>query len=322
MEEQKTLIDRIVLGGAFATMADGSRNRFAKLLVLDYLASSMHLRPTPRALEADSQEIVKVEDYVESLAQGEKVLQTLQGLAEAIDFVIASLCNPMDGSEESKNLKFPNEPMFVLQQLCHQRRNDAMRFIERLNRMFEGHSKIVNIQESIGVKRLSILATIFLPLSLSTSILSMSTRFKDLHLQLYDFVGVFVILGSLAIVILFLVRVVLKIKSIGLYGEWLSPKGLWAVGGSHGTEKQLARLLSILIPIWYFLVWVVLLVSFVVGMIKDVVTGLKILGFGFVGLLGYFIISVGVFCAYVISYPMRGENSSGTVASYGVGWVS
>ncbi|KAK2063272.1 hypothetical protein LY76DRAFT_601903 [Colletotrichum caudatum] len=56
-----------------------------------------------------------------------------------------------------------------------------------------------NVNQSQNVKVLTLLATVFLPLSLSAGILSMNTRFKDLGDLMYDFIGVVVLLGALAL---------------------------------------------------------------------------------------------------------------------------
>ncbi|KAG9253085.1 uncharacterized protein F5Z01DRAFT_174142 [Emericellopsis atlantica] len=53
-------------------------------------------------------------------------------------------------------------------------------------------------RQSDNVRQLTILATIFLPLSLSAGILSMQARFKDLGPLLFDFFAVFSILAVLA----------------------------------------------------------------------------------------------------------------------------
>ena len=58
------------------------------------------------------------------------------------------------------------------------------------------------LHESRRVQLLSLLAIIFLPLSLASSILSMQTRFVDLHYLLYDFFGVIFLLGTLTFILL------------------------------------------------------------------------------------------------------------------------
>ena len=57
-----------------------------------------------------------------------------------------------------------------------------------------------NMQESMRVWVPSALASIFPPLSAATGLLSMQTRFIDMHISLYDFCGVFVSIGTVLIV--------------------------------------------------------------------------------------------------------------------------
>ncbi|OQV00480.1 hypothetical protein CLAIMM_05968 [Cladophialophora immunda] len=309
-----TYFDRIAPENRFIAMANGSRDRLTKLLVLDFLSSSVYLSPATQlelwrnpgsffdlptwehsAVIAGVSSITAntVEVYIDSLALREVVLQELQELAEAIDFVVESLrkySNPKEKAfatqqRDSSSSNAVDERMFILQQMCYQRRKNVERSIEQLNRTFEAKSKALNIQESASVRRLTILATIFLPLSLSTSILSMQSRFKELHLKLYDLVGVFVIIGTVAVIILLLVRAITDIASSAIFRDLSNPNRIWA---RH--EKSIWGLLSVLGRIWFASTWAVLMVSFLFGMLKDVMLGVKILGFGFVGLLGYAIL--------------------------------
>ena len=115
-----------------------------------------------------------------------------------------------------------------------------------------------NIQESTSLWLLSLLAAIFLPLSLASSILSMQTRLVDLHYLLYDFFGVIVLFGSGALVIILIMKRIAK-----------------ANGSAHGVLK-----IKGFNKIAVVLAWATVLASFLVGMIVNVDLGLKILGIG------------------------------------------
>lgn len=73
--------------------------------------------------------------------------------------------------------------------------------LQRYENAWAAYREMLNVRESPGVIRLTVLATIFLLLSLSASILAMNIRFRDLYLLLFDIVGVFLILGSLALIV-------------------------------------------------------------------------------------------------------------------------
>lgn len=83
---------------------------------------------------------------------------------------------------------------------------------QRYESSWTAYRDTLNVRESQGVRRLTLLATIFLPLSLASSILAMSTRFRDLHLLLFDFVAVFTVLSSVALLIYSTIAV----------GNWIS----------------------------------------------------------------------------------------------------
>ncbi|KAK6345701.1 hypothetical protein TWF718_007610 [Orbilia javanica] len=60
---------------------------------------------------------------------------------------------------------------------------------------YQSRSGARQYQESLHIRKLAILATIFLPLSLATGLLSMQTRVSELGNLLYDYVGVVVTLA-------------------------------------------------------------------------------------------------------------------------------
>lgn len=322
-------------------MAKGCRERFTKLLVLDFLASSLYLSTTldvHQWLEMDpnvshlgysvnlwperdiiwgQSDVSKFveEGYYDYLSLCARVLQELQNLADAIDFVVKSLSADVMSDEQSDTTQRgngtggdgPRQQLFVLQQMCHQHRNNAARSIERLNLLVEGRNKTLNIHESKSVKRLTVLATIFLPLSLSTSILSMEFRFKDLQLRLYDFLGVFTIIGTAALLLLLLVRAMPSIeKSFPFRGISVSLRELLHLKYAFSYPTHVVYLsfmrpmmpLAVLFLLWFVLAWVLLLVSFIFGMVEDVMLGLKILGFGFAGLTGYALVGFGFWAVF------------------------
>lgn len=286
-------------------MADGNRTRFVKLIVLEFFFSSIYLSPRaylevwstdrsfwPQAsiiLGSQETEELTAEEYIGTLGCCEDALTELQHLSEAVNFVIDMLLREAPAMEmvhvDRSNSKDTFQTIdnhvewIILQRLCHQRCRNVERYIERLNRRFEGQNKYLNIRESKSVKTLTVLATIFLPLSLSTSILSMQTRFVDLNLLLYDFLGVFVIIGSLAVIMLLILKLVFRVRtqSTFLSMRLALPR----------SRKDQGRTCFGVLSTYYAMIWAIVIVSFVVGMTLDVIKGLKILGYGFAGMLGF-----------------------------------
>ena len=205
-------------------------------------------------------------------------------LSEAIDFVVGVLLKDCERTGDAAARSIDWERVSTLQKLCDQRLNSTRRSIDRLNRSFDAQDKVHNIQESTSVKRLTILATIFLPLSLSTSILSMQSRFVDLKLKLYDFI---VIVGTVAVLILLIVSAIPSIRS-SRFARIFSPFRMWTTMSDSEPSLVSSRSprLQTLVFWWYFTnIWSIVLVSFIVGMVRDVILGLKILGYGFAGQL-------------------------------------
>lgn len=162
---------------------------------------------------------------------------------------------------------------------------DFTRIIGALSTTLEKHLRLFELSramhEAQSVRLLSILASLFLPLSLATGLLSMQTRFSDLHYLLYDFFGVLVLLGTIVVAILAVLR---------LHAGWkvLSAR-LDRSAAFKWRVRPKARVLLLLLLL---LGWALLLSSFLVGMIKDVGLGLKILGYGAVAAGGSVLIVV------------------------------
>lgn len=123
-----------------------------------------------------------------------------------------------------------------------------------------------NVHESGNLWVLTVLASLFLPLSLACGILSMQTRLKDLHLLLYDFCGVVVLVVTLAALLILLVKL-----SMGISGWLKRASSTWFVGVKN---------LKILFAVLLFQFWGLVIASFAFGMTRDARTGGIILGVG------------------------------------------
>lgn len=145
-----------------------------------------------------------------------------------------------------------------------------------------------NIQESRDSRLLNLLACIFLPASLATSLLSMSTRFVDLGPLLYDFCGVIVLFASFLTLMFLLLRVY----------QWIIKKIVARVDDNRqkmlSRPERYIRLLRFLLLLLLVIVWPVVLSSFVVGMVVDVSLGSRILGYGALAAVGVTLILAGV----------------------------
>ncbi|KAL1871657.1 hypothetical protein Daus18300_004657 [Diaporthe australafricana] len=155
--------------------------------------------------------------------------------------------------------------------------SDLRRRSREMPNLLAHHLKFLEIQrgmqESNVLWMLSVLASIFLPLSLASGILSMQTRLKDLHDLLYDFCGVVILL--LTLVVLFL----LLAKASKMASAWNAKR-------KSGVGKGGAQFIITLVIVS---VWSVILASFIVGMVKDIRVGGPVLGYGFAAIVGLFV---------------------------------
>ncbi|KAH8717047.1 hypothetical protein GQ44DRAFT_624219 [Phaeosphaeriaceae sp. PMI808] len=196
----------------------------------------------------------------------EEVSERVSNLAGAIDALVESLkLQPMNTDETRQFQSLAVD----LQSTC----TDLKRIMATLSATLENHLRLFElsrgIQDAQKVRLLSILASIFLPLSLATGLLSMQTRFANLHYLIYDFFGVLVLLGSIVIVILIMLKtylwwkeLLLQLRRNSLFRKHIIPKSYIAF------------------VCFFLLMWALFLSSFLVGMIRDVDLGLKILSYG------------------------------------------
>jgi hypothetical protein len=231
----------------------------------------------------------EAEYYQKTLMKSERLLEDTTDLADVVKIIAADL------ELDSNSLDFEDRPIFQIKQRISEARlkraqqiKFAARILERDEKQFAWSQSVRSFHESEGVKRLTVLAAIFLPLSLTCSILSMQTRFADLHYLLYDFLGVFIILVSMSIVAYLLIRTMVKWSATWSLGSAIM---MVEIGFSKKDSEGIG-LVYVLKHSLYIAVWTVVLVSFIVGMVVDVQIGGKVLGYGLGGILGCILLSI------------------------------
>jgi hypothetical protein len=168
---------------------------------------------------------------------------------------------------------------------------DIMKTASRFSSRLDLHLKFLevsrNVHESLRVWILSVLASIFLPLSVATGILSMQSRFIKLDLLLYDFCGIVVLLGTILFMVFRLVQ------------RYIVLKEMWEMWRPKSIFTRLAKsFVGYSAPASVSYIWGLLLASFLVGMIKDSGLGGRILGFGLGALAGISVLAAAAFyCA-------------------------
>lgn len=161
---------------------------------------------------------------------------------------------------------------------------DLTKSSTRLSTRIDSHLRqfelLRSFNESLSVWLLGLLASIFLPLSLASSLLSMQSRLAELHFILYDFCGVIVLLGTIVLFIVILIRVytrlnerLVKLNRNTAFRKWIYP-----------FVRISAWTLS-------FITWGLLVSSFLVGMIEGVGLGLLILGYGAAVIAGFLVLA-------------------------------
>lgn len=129
-----------------------------------------------------------------------------------------------------------------------------------------------NMKQAKNVEDLTILATVSLPLSVATGVLSMQSEFKGLGSLLYDLLGVIVLLVTFAAL------------CVLMLSDWIEQPVTRLVQALPGLRHLRPYLLA---PFVY--IWILILVSFLVGMLKNLTLGGLILGYGLTAAIGVYL---------------------------------
>lgn len=172
---------------------------------------------------------------------------------------------------------------------------------DTMDRQFQNRAWRLQEQQQQSVAQLALLAAVFLPISLAASLLSMSTRAADLGPLWYDYFGTSAVLVSIVLV----VHMAIGMR-LGFRRRWQAWWRWAALSASRGQARignfnfdvegpRHERFLGTLFPtatglvlrrtMWWVLfrpvhlaLFMAVPVSFIVGMFRDLDTGLWILG--------------------------------------------
>ena len=121
------------------------------------------------------------------------IVDTAEDLVAAAEFAVSSITkqNGFTTPESARStLPMAIHNLFEdLEGASIQLKKSASRHSAYGDRIREIYLSSLNINGNQSITRLTVVAALFLPLSLGAGILSMQTRFVDLHYLLYDFFG-------------------------------------------------------------------------------------------------------------------------------------
>ena len=230
----------------------------------------------------------KSREAFKEIGDAEGILRSVNNLVDSIRYVMAALKSSNATGVQQSGSKDREERMQELEALCEERRENAKRALEALGRQLDYLSKRHAIREAKAIKILTILASLYLPLSLSASLLGMQSPFKQIaHSKtasdpdlvgtnlLFDFFGVFIWLSTATIFIVHAIRLGLWLKSNGLSllsRNFRGPFSIlnygkrWRFGGTGG---EIFKIILAMTKWWIGAGFcITLLVIFFVGMLR------------------------------------------------------
>lgn len=187
------------------------------------------------------------------------LMKCMVAKAEDIRETWAYLCQTLNLTDENKwprglRAQVRSETLRCASLIKHTKRLDT-----RYEDLFALNTTVSQSRQSFSVTILTVLAAVFLPLSLASSILSMQYRFNELGVRLYDFFGVAWLFCTFALACGALVR----------YGTYLSDR-LWSLRHLQKEKYKTWKGSIKGIAYSYAAGWTFVLVSFLLGMfLKD-----------------------------------------------------
>lgn len=280
------------------SLANGSIDEFARLLVLDFFLASIYLQPAdffealiyPKMPEKALPQIAihsnphlqvplglfeprlstSSKEAFKEIEDAEGIWRNIANIKDSIFFILK--CLEYDDKTERKRAipESLQRRIREIKELCEERANNAQRALDALNRQLDYLTKRHAIQEAKSIKTLTILASVYLPLSLSASLLSMQSPFKLVVANItdkdidttgtslfFDFLGLFFTLGSITVFIVQAIKLGMYLRTNG--SEFISeivsgPFSIfnygkkWEFGGNKGRWFKALR--------WFSFFWI------------------------------------------------------------------
>jgi hypothetical protein len=153
---------------------------------------------------------------------------------------------------------------------------------ERLN-LYE---RFAQLRQASSLSALTYCAAFFLPMSLAATFLSMQSRARDLKEKFYDFCGISLLFSTVAVLVYF-----------RTWQEYNSKTSYSTKPLQEGNFRLYFTGMSLRWKVWLGFLWVLTVVSFLVGMLYNISIGMFILGVvgtfdGFVRFWSYLLLSL------------------------------
>ncbi|KAL1852535.1 hypothetical protein Daus18300_012133 [Diaporthe australafricana] len=172
----------------------------------------------------------KSREAFKEIENAEGILRSVNNLVDSVVFVLKALeQNVASHSFQQSARKDYEGCKQTLEGLIEERKSNASRALDALSRQLDYLTKRHAIREAKSIKILTILASFYLPLSLSASLLGMSSPFKFITHDitepafdtigsnlLFDFFGVFIWLATSTIFVVYGIRLAFWLKADGL----------------------------------------------------------------------------------------------------------
>ena len=272
---------------ALLRSANKNREFLVKLTILDLLRSSMPLWESFLAELTTSYHLPIIKPlagYEEDLTHAIKFSAQIRDLSSCLSFLMSSIKYHI--GEDSPVAPQWDRLSLELRTSDEVLRNLVQRLDDIVRPKFDFAIANSNESQSISVKRLTIIAAIFLPLSLASTLMAMTSSVSKLGELWFEWVGLWLAIGFILATSILFWKGVDFLKARPLTGPVLN--------------GFLEGLLSFLLP-WLLLVFGIIVASVLVGIFDSLQRVRDSFKYGVIALAALIAIRVIIYCTFKIA---------------------
>ena len=256
-------------------LIEGDAELAIKLILLDSFRTSMEswenfLRTLTASRALPHSDSLGLTNYEKDLAYANEFSSLVRDLCSCVSFLTSSIALDYF-TEKSKDLRWWDHLLLELRTSEAVLQNSVQQLLDIARPKFDMAVADSSASQATGLKRLTVIAVVFLPLSLASSLLTMTESVQKIGEHWFDWLGLWLTMGF----------VVALVYSLWKWIDRLVARPLAGV-----ITWELLEDLQNLFFLWFVPLFCVIVVSFWIGMLDDLQTVPEALKWGFVAFAG------------------------------------
>ena len=207
-------------------LIEGDSELAIKLIILDSFRASMvlwenFLRRLTTSMTVPDPRLIGLLKYEQDLAHAMEFSSAVRDLSSCVSFLTSSIAldHFMDKARDTRRW---DHLLLELRTLEAVLQNSVRQLLDIAKPKFDIAVAISTASQAINIERLTIIAIIFLPLSLASSLLAMTESVQDIGERWFDWLGLWLTMGSVVALVYMLWKSIDHLLVRPDVGNWLS----------------------------------------------------------------------------------------------------